>query len=225
MKRPFTAFAIVPVLLFISLACTLLVPKEEPGDTSATVESLVQSTVGSMQSTLEGDQAATQAALRATEQALGTKSAQELVISTPVAATETPGIDNPSGTEAPAATGAISGNLSYPSEFIPALTVVAFNVDDGEWFFVHTEVNQPTYTLEGLPAGTYHVVAYPQPSAGIPDDVAAGYTQMVPCGLSTACTDHSLIPVEVKAGETVTGIDPGDWFAGPDVFPPNPVVR
>jgi len=203
----------------------MLAPTTEPGDTSATVESLVQSTVGSMQATLQGDQAATQAGLRATEQALGTKSVQEPGIVTDVPVTKIPGTDNPSGTEAPGTTGAISGNLSYPSEFIPALTVVAFKVDDGQWFYVQTEVNQGTYTLEGLPAGTYHLVAYPQPSAGIPDDVAAGYTQMVPCGYSTNCTDHSLIPVEVEAGETITGIDPGDWYAGPQAFPANPVVR
>jgi hypothetical protein len=224
MKRHVVVAALVTILFLISLACTLLAPTADPGS-SATVESLVQSTVASMQETLQGDQAATQAALRVTEIALETRAAQELAEITSVPATQVPGIEGQTPTEAAVTTGTITGDLSYPSEFIPALSVVAFKVDDDQWFYIQTEVNQLTYTLEGLPPGTYHVVAYPQPSSGIPSDLAAGYTQMIPCGLSVECTDHTLIPVEVNAGVTETGIDPGDWFAGPNAFPANPLVR
>ncbi|MGQ9553761.1 MAG: hypothetical protein ACUVWR_06595 [Anaerolineae bacterium] len=40
--------------------------------------------------------------------------------------------------------------------------------------------------------------------------------------MSVDCADHSLIGVEVRAGETTTGIDPGDWYAPEGAFPPDP---
>jgi hypothetical protein len=112
----------------------------------------------------------------------------------------------------------ISGKLSYPSSFIPPLTVVAFKVDDlSVFYYVQTVQDQATYSLE-LPAGTYYVVAYV--TGG---DYAGGYTQMVPCGLNASCTDHSLIPVSTGTGAAATNIDPGDWYGPQGAFPPNPV--
>ena len=123
----------------------------------------------------------------------------------------------PPATVAPIATGSISGNLSYPSEFIPPLRVVAFNADTQEYIFVDTQQDQGTYQIDNLPPGTYHVVAYfPQLSLG------GGYSQAVPCGLSVDCPDHSLIDVEVKPGEVTAGINPGDWYAPEGTFPPMP---
>lgn len=148
------------------------------------------------------------------------------------AATATPSgssgsIAKPEATAAPASTatlaaesGNISGKLSYPSEFIPPLRIVAFAVGSDTWYAVDAEANQREYLLGGLPPGTYHVVAYlrDSPQTGL----AGGYSQMVPCGLSADCTDHSLVDVEVRAGETTTGIDPGDWYAPEGAFPPDP---
>jgi hypothetical protein len=68
-----------------------------------------------------------------------------------------------------------------------------------------------------LPAGTYYVVAYTTDGM-----LSAGYTQAVPCGLSVACTDHSLIPVVVSTGSALTGISPQDWYAPPGSFPAAP---
>ncbi len=45
---------------------------------------------------------------------------------------------------------------------------------------------------------------------------------MVPCGLKAGCEDHSLIPVEVTAGNMATGVDPVDWYAPAGTFPPRP---
>jgi hypothetical protein len=117
------------------------------------------------------------------------------------------------------ATGSISGNLSYPSDFIPPLRVVAFIADNpATYFFVDTLLNQSEYTISDLPAGGYHVVSY-----RIDDPIlAGGYTQMVPCGLAANCSDHSLIDVMVSPGSTITGIDPGDWYADAGTFPAMP---
>ena len=115
-------------------------------------------------------------------------------------------------------TGSISGSLSYPSSFIPALNVVAFNTETNSWQMVVTQQNQSSYQIDGLPAGTYFVVAYP-----IGDAEGGGYSAAVPCGLSVNCTDHSLLPVQVVSGGIAEGVDPGDWYAGPGVFPSSPV--
>jgi hypothetical protein len=121
--------------------------------------------------------------------------------------------------------GTITGNLSFPSSFIPPMRVVFFNLTDGSVSYTDTGMNQGTYSMD-LPAGNYHVVAYPYsgeaPAAGSPiAGGAGGYTKMVPCGLSADCTDHSLIPITVTVGQT-TMINPGDWYAPEGTFPPMP---
>ncbi|MEW5872551.1 MAG: carboxypeptidase-like regulatory domain-containing protein [Chloroflexota bacterium] len=115
--------------------------------------------------------------------------------------------------------GTISGSLSFPSEAIPSLRVVAFNSDTGQYYYVETNQNQTTYTITGLPAGVYHVIAYVEGGA-----TGGGYSQAVPCGLSVNCSDHSLIDVTVTPGQDTPGVDPKDWYAPPGTFPPDPVA-
>ncbi len=114
--------------------------------------------------------------------------------------------------------GSIRGNLSYPSEWIPPLRVVAINLDTQVVHYVDTEENQATYQIDNLPPGTYHVLAYTRDGL-----FAAGYTQMVLCGLTVECTDHTLLPVTVIGGQVTFDIDPADWYAPVDAFPPNPI--
>ena len=116
------------------------------------------------------------------------------------------------------ALGSISGKLSYPSSFIPSMTVVALNVKTSDYYYVITNENSGTYQIDNLPPGSYYVVAYPGNDSTYP----GGYSQAVPCGLDASCSDHSLIPVDVS-GQLVTGIDPGDFYAPPGTFPASPV--
>lgn len=116
----------------------------------------------------------------------------------------------------PAAIGTISGQLSYPSSFIPALTIVAFDVNSANHYFTTTNENQSTFTL-GVPPGSYYVVAYT-----LDGTISAGYTQAVPCGLQASCTDHTLIPVNVIIGQTTNQVNPQDWYAPPGSFPAKP---
>jgi len=126
---------------------------------------------------------------------------------------------------APAQRGSISGTLVYPSEFIPPLAIYAISAADASvHFHVETARDQQSYTITGVAAGTYHVVAYPL--AIVDPNAAAGYTQ---CAIrsdsqSAACTaaDHQLLPVTVGAGRNVGDIGPNDWFAPPGTFPPRP---
>ncbi|MFN2121143.1 MAG: hypothetical protein ACK2T0_12165 [Anaerolineales bacterium] len=124
------------------------------------------------------------------------------------------------------ATGTVTGRLSYPSSFIPPMRVVFFSVPEGHASWVDTAMNQGTYSIE-LPTGTYHAVAYPYsadtytaPAPGGPT-LAGGYTAAVPCGLTVDCTDHTLLPITVTAGQTVPA-EPGDWYAPEGSFPPMP---
>ncbi|MFA5874312.1 MAG: hypothetical protein WC832_10120 [Anaerolineales bacterium] len=117
------------------------------------------------------------------------------------------------------ATGGISGHLSYPSDFLPPMRVVAFDAANYSiYLYVDTVQSQSDYTITGLPAGLYHVVSYRFDS----DTLAGGYTQSVPCGLAYGCNDHSFIDVTVTAGQTTTDINPGDWYADAGTFPPMP---
>ena len=122
---------------------------------------------------------------------------------------ETSEASTSSSAEAAPGTGAIAGSLSYPSDYLPDdLQVCAEETASGE-VICKGGFKDQSYVLE-LPAGTYHVWART-------DDYEAGYrayyNQAVRCGLDVACTDRTVIDVAVKAGETITGVDPADWYA------------
>jgi hypothetical protein len=117
--------------------------------------------------------------------------------------------------------GTITGRLSYPSEFIPTLKVVALDVTNPSvYYFVNTEMNQSEYLLQ-VPPGTYYIISYVNRKDGTLGAPGA-YSQYVICGLQASCSDHSLTPVTVAAGQTVTGIDPADWYAPEGTFPAIP---
>jgi LysM repeat protein len=115
-----------------------------------------------------------------------------------------------------ASSGLITGNLSFPSERIPSLTIIATRIDNGvnTYYSVQTAENQSSYALRVDP-GVYQVLAY----AG---DFAGGYTEYVVCGLGNNCGDHALRPVVVQAGDTLANINPGDWYAPAGAFPARP---
>ncbi|MDD2521664.1 MAG: hypothetical protein PHW11_02420 [Anaerolineaceae bacterium] len=121
--------------------------------------------------------------------------------------------------------GAISGSLSYPSEGIPALRIVAMNPLTGVFYWQNTVAGQSFYRFDNLAPASYWILAYT--IANPSKDFFAAYSEAVPCGLSTACTDHSLIAVEVKAGQEVQNIDPADWYADPGEWgwPIDPTIK
>lgn len=115
------------------------------------------------------------------------------------------------GTPQPA-TGGISGSLGFPSEYIPPMRVVAFDTNSADYYYVETELNQTHYQLADLPAGTYQVVAYVRDQG---PDMGGGYSAFVTCGMTMACTDHTLLDVFVTAGEVTPDVDPVDFYAIP----------
>jgi hypothetical protein len=124
----------------------------------------------------------------------------------------------PAATPVISSTGGFSGKLSYPSQGIPPLLVVAFSVDTENYYWVQTAQDQSTYQMDGLPPGAYHVVAYT-----LPDGKLAGrYDQFYLCGLHQGCTDSNWVDVQVQAGAITTDVDPGNWYTGPENYPPMP---
>jgi hypothetical protein len=132
------------------------------------------------------------------------------------------GVPASGGAPAAGGAGAISGQLMFPASALPAMKVVAFNIETGETFSVNTTANQNTYKIDNLPAGRYFVVAYSIGGDGFTPGVAGGYTAAVPCGLTTACTDHTLLEVNVIANSVTQNVVPGDFYAPEGTFPAMP---
>lgn len=117
--------------------------------------------------------------------------------------------------------GGIRGNLGYPSEYIPPMRVVAFDVFSQDYYYIDTQRNQVSYEMTGLPPSIYHVVAFVREEG---PGLAGGYSYFVTCGMTTNCEDHSLIDVNVSAGESTEGVDPVDFYIEPGEanWPENP---
>lgn len=115
--------------------------------------------------------------------------------------------------------GSIAGTTGYPSEGIPPLEIFAMKKSDYSVYFkTKTYANQQSFTIDDITPGIYVVVAYPLGADGL----TGGYTKAVACGLSVECTDHSLVEVEVVAGQTKSGIEVKDWYVPSNQLPPKP---
>jgi len=164
-----------------------------------------------------------------------------VAISTPVVTVTAP------ATSAPVTAGVITGRALYPAGFIPALTVYAISTtDQTRSLFVQrprfAEREGPddraTYTITGVAPGTYYVVAW-WDSDATPTTKPGLYSQFVvrcvqpsmagatplPAECSNSRTaDHTLVPVTVRSGETVSSIDVGDWSYDQATYPPRPAA-
>lgn len=121
-------------------------------------------------------------------------------------------------TETPAGKGSVNGMICFPSEFIPEMTIYFQEAGSGSITDLVIEQDQSTFSIE-LPAGVYTAFAH---SNNEEIELGGMYSEAVACGLSAACTDHSLRPFRVSAGEVVDDIDICDWYAQ-DIVPPRPV--
>jgi hypothetical protein len=180
--------------------------------------------------------------------AVGQRPTATPMTSTPVpAATPTP---SPSPSPGGAITGALAyhterAGRTVTSNYVPPFTVYALSVDDHRKFFsVDTpryEGNvlagtRPSYTISGVAPGTYYVLAFRNDD--VSGDRQAKDSPPVHSRYVLECiqpversapqraicrNDHSLVPVTVRAGETVTGIDVTDWdYDEQTTYPPRP---
>ena len=116
---------------------------------------------------------------------------------------------------------AIQGKLCYPAERVPAFDVYAVRTDDSAQspLVLVTKDGQSTYRIDDVPPGTYHVFVYADDPAY--NNIGGAYTRFVPCGMDQSCEDHTLIDVVVRTGQTVSGVDPCDFYAS-QFLPPRP---
>ena len=118
--------------------------------------------------------------------------------------------------------GIIEGSFSYPSDFIPEMVVCAKNEKTDEEFCSY-EMEEDEKYMYGLgyslevPIGTYNIYAQlidPESiGSGFNKNYKAYYSEFVTCGMSVDCESHRPIDVEAIGGETVSNINPQDWYA------------
>ncbi|MGI6251162.1 MAG: hypothetical protein ACOYKD_07385 [Anaerolineaceae bacterium] len=205
MKKSKILFLILSVLLIV--ACSMGGKPTPDADTNATLVYMgIQQTVA----------AAEQAALKATVDAFVNQPTATPLPTATATETPLPATPTPEATATPippteVPTGSISGTLFYPSEYVPALRVIAFNKVTGYYYWINTVAGQRSYTISDLPPATYYVLAYmiTDPSK----DFYAAYSEYVTCGMDAHCTNHKLVEVPLKAGQNLTDINPADWYA------------
>lgn len=129
--------------------------------------------------------------------------------------TMTSGIPEPTATAtatltptgSPQTTGEVIGRICYRTRDIPAMTAYFQETESEKTTELPIQAGQTSYSID-LSPGEYIAFAWLE-------DFSVGglYSQAVPCGLRGECTDHAAIKFEVKAGETVEGIDICDFYA------------
>jgi hypothetical protein len=112
--------------------------------------------------------------------------------------------------------GEVTGQICYPSEFIPPLTLYFEEVSTNLVSqFDHSD-GSDNYSVNLFP-GTYVAYAYRTGTS-----IGGSYSEAVLCGLSVNCTDHTLIEFDVLPGQTTSDIDICDYYGDPGDVPPQP---
>ena len=117
-------------------------------------------------------------------------------------------------------TAIITGELSHPSDFdFPRMIVCAEAVNSKSIHCTDKRLQNRrsgkfTYRLR-VPEGSYYVFATIVNGDEPVEDVRgykAYYSEFVTCGLKVDCSSHDPVKVTVRAGQTLMGINPGDWY-------------
>jgi len=116
--------------------------------------------------------------------------------------------------------GSISGTITFPGDYVPALRVYAIATNGKALKMIETPKSQNKFTIGDIPTGQYHVVAYPYEKEASFEGVA--WTKAARC-IKGPC-DHSLVPVNVVAGQTADGVLLADWYVPASMLPPDPAT-
>ncbi len=115
--------------------------------------------------------------------------------------------------------GTIEGSLGYPSDFIPEMSVCAVETKTKESYCTMEMLENEKfmygigYSLE-IPEGSYQIYAQLEDSenTSFKKGYKAYYSKFVTCGMDIKCDSHKPITVKIKGGETLSDIDPQDWY-------------
>ncbi|MEX2043466.1 MAG: hypothetical protein WD926_01070 [Patescibacteria group bacterium] len=111
--------------------------------------------------------------------------------------------------------GHLEGPVTYPGEGIPGdIRVCAVNLATSREtctgdILRHRRFRDSRGYRLSVPPGNYQVYAV---APSFDPGYQAFYSAFVVCGYRAGCTDHSPITVSVKAGQTRTGVEPGDFY-------------
>ena len=115
--------------------------------------------------------------------------------------------------------GTIEGSLGYPSDFIPEMSICAVEIKTKESYCTMKMIENESfmygigYLLE-VPAGSYQVYAQLEDgeNTNLDKNYKAYYSKFVTCGMDVDCDSHKPVTIKVKGGETLSDIDPQDWY-------------
>jgi len=114
-------------------------------------------------------------------------------------------------------TGIVRGSMCYPSEYIPAMNVYLKATNSGKIHKIAIKEDQRTFKFKKVPEGNYVAFAYTieETSMDINNKKSkahGAFTKLVPCGLTIACKDHTLIDFKVQRGKVTKDIKICDWY-------------
>jgi hypothetical protein len=114
-----------------------------------------------------------------------------------------------------ASAGSIEGAISFPSRFIPPMTVYAADLDSSRVRTLQLARGQTNFSVE-VPAGRYLVFLAPN-EAGAPN-IYGAYTRYSLCALrdSGKCEDHALVAVTITAKTRRSAVTIDDWYLTDD---------
>lgn len=110
----------------------------------------------------------------------------------------------------------IEGRLSYPSEEIPPLVIVAYNLDTRTRHTFETPAKARRYRVD-VPAGRYYVYALSAEPGATP--LRGAYSTYTVCGQRSPkqmqdgkCTENRVLEVVLGANDRRADIDLDDWY-------------
>lgn len=115
----------------------------------------------------------------------------------------------------PAGWARLAGNVTYPSEELPAMRVCAVDAGDIGRGYCTTLPRQSTDWALAVPPGNWLLWAWPLATGA--DERPGRHSQASSCLAETGegCNAHAMRPIEVAAGEARTGLMINDWYADP----------
>jgi len=121
------------------------------------------------------------------------------------------------GSSAGVSAGTIEGTVTFPSQFVPPMTVYVSDLDGARVHTVQLPHGQTNFTAE-VPPGRYVVFLAPN-EPGAPN-VYGAYTQYSLCAphdIDGKCEDHALIEITVSAKAPRAAVTIDDWYLTDDI--------
>ena len=121
------------------------------------------------------------------------------------------------GVSAGAPAGTLEGVVTFPSQFVPSMTVYVSDLDTARVHTVQLPRGQTNFIAE-VPPGRYVVFLAPN-EPGAPN-VYGAYTQYSQCAsrdVDGKCEDHALIAVTVSAKTPRAAVTIDDWYLTDDI--------